>query len=133
MFCCKTCREHNYTTASFARNYHGQPSEVFGNEALIKSIDGLTDLTFPVYGYVGMTQYHSLYQYTPLIESPGSAFLVRKEKSSIGEILISNIMGNWPLAVMMVCLAFAAGSIMWWLVRYTCLLNIAQIRDYKWH
>ena len=68
-----------------------------------------------------MTQFHSVYKYTPLIESPGSAFLVRKEKSSVGGVLISNIIGNWPLAVMMVCLAFAAGSIMWWLVRYTYL------------
>ena len=100
-----------------------------GNEALLKSIDGLTDLTFPVYGYVGMTQFHSLYKYTPLIESPGSAFLVRKEKSSIGGVLISNIIGNWPLAVIMVCLAFAAGSIMWWLVRYTYLNH----RYYKQH
>ena len=115
-YCCQTCKTHNYSSVSYTHNYHGQPSEVAGNEALVNSIDGLTDLTFPVYGYVGMSWYHSLYKYTPLIESPGSAFLVRKEKSSIGGILMSNILGNWPLAVLMVCLAFASGAIMWLLV-----------------
>ncbi|XP_028403045.1 uncharacterized protein LOC114525810 [Dendronephthya gigantea] len=112
--CCQTCRTHNYSTVSFSRNYHGDPAEVTRYEALVNSIDGLTDLTFPVYGYVGMNLYHSLYKYTPLIESPGSAFIVRKEETNMSELLLMNILGNWPLAAVMVCLAFAAGAVMWW-------------------
>jgi hypothetical protein len=118
-FCCQTCASHNYSTVDFSRNYHGQPSELSSYEALLNSVDGLTDLTFPVYGYVGMSTFHSLYKYTPLIESPGSAFLIRKEERSMSGLLMSNILGNWPLAAIMVCLALAAGAVMWCLVSYT--------------
>lgn len=128
VFCCQTCRSHNYSSVLFTQNYHGQPSEVFGNEALVNSIDGLTDLTFPIYGYVGMSWYRQIYKYTPLIESPGSVFLVRKEKSNLSGLLMLNILGNWPLAVMIVCMAFAAGAIMWWLVGSTKVVLLKSVQ-----
>lgn len=115
-FCCRSCAAHGTSTVDFTRNEHGQPSEVMGNGELMRSIDGSTDLTFPAYGYLEMTLFHSQYKYTPLVESPGSAFVVRKEKSSISGILMSNIMGTWSLLVMMICLALLAGTIIWILV-----------------
>lgn len=115
-FCCQTCASHGASVVDFSKNQHGQASEVSSINELLGSIDGQTDLTFPVYGYLGMTTYHQRLQYTPLVESPGSAFLVKKEKSSMGSLLMSNIIGNWSLLVMMTCMAMAAGAIMWTLV-----------------
>ena len=115
-FCCQTCAAHGASVVDFSKNQHGQASEVSSINELLGSIDGQTDLTFPVYGYLGMTTYHQRLQYTPLVESPGSAFLVKKEKSSMGSLLMSNIIGNWSLLVMMTCMAMAAGAIMWTLV-----------------
>ena len=130
MSCCQTCKTHNYSTVSFSRNYHGDQAEVSRYEELINSIDGLTDLTFPVYGYVGMALYRSLYKYTPLIESPGSAFIVRKEESDMSELLMMNIIGNWPLAAVIVCLAFAAGAVMWWFVSSN-ILSVLLLRVFS--
>ncbi len=126
-FCCQTCKSHNYSSVSFAQNYHGHPSEVLGNEALVNSIDGLTDLTFPVYGHVGMSWYRNSYKYTPLIESPGSAFIVRKEDSKMSGMLMANILGNWPLFVLIICLALAAGAVMWCLVSFGALVTEWEI------
>jgi hypothetical protein len=39
-----------------------------------------------------------------------------------------NILGNWPLAVMIVCMAFAAGAIMWWLVGSTKVVLLKSVQ-----
>lgn len=75
-----------------------------------------TDLHFPVYGFEGMEVYNAYYRYTPLVESPGVAFVIMIDKKGAFEQISHALSEVFPLCLMYVVLALLAGVIMWCLV-----------------
>jgi len=113
--CCSDCRLPNGKSASainFELDGRGNPAQKSGVEALISSIDSLTDFSVPVNGYQGQTHY-SIYRYVKLAESPGVAFITVMDPGEKASAIANVFIQSWPLLILTFIMMLAAGMVMW--------------------
>ncbi|XP_031553133.1 uncharacterized protein LOC116290266 [Actinia tenebrosa] len=108
---------HGRSVLSFSDNGKGDPANKHSQYDVINDIDDVTDVSFPVRGYVGDTKFMKYYTYVSLLESPGTAFLtVRKdEATSRNDALYSTLSDCWPVIILAFSMALLAGILIWFL------------------
>ncbi|XP_031573116.1 uncharacterized protein LOC116307107 isoform X2 [Actinia tenebrosa] len=112
-YCCETCKEHGQSEVDFHYDGHGQKAEKTSLQQLIREIDGETDFSFPVYGYHDQTTFKGGLGYTPLIESPGVAFIVGKDSYNFKEQMFEGVLSCWPVIALPLVMTCIAGFIVW--------------------
>ena len=64
----------------------------------------------------------STHLFIPVVDSPGIAFLVKKEGDSQATVIFESILNGWPVLVLTIVMAVLAGIIMWMLVSFSIFL-----------
>ena len=116
VFCCRTCLLHGTSYVDFNFNGNNSVAQKPDDISMKAAISEHTDLHFPVYGFAGMDVYNAYYRYTPLVESPGVAFLIMIGSKGPFHQIILALSDVFPLCLMYIMLALLAGIIVWCLV-----------------
>ena len=117
-YCCSDCLLPNGKSASvinFELDGRENPALKSGVDALISSIDSMTDFSVPVNGYQGQTHY-SIYRYVKLAESPGVAFITVMDPSEKASAIANVFIQSWPLLILTFIMMLVAGMVMWMMV-----------------
>lgn len=109
---------HGRSVLHFSANGKGKPAKKQSQYDVINDIDDVTDVSFPVRGFVGDTTFLKYYSYVSLIESPGTAFLtVRKDESTSRDSALYNSLNDcWPVVILSFSMSLLAGILVWLLV-----------------
>lgn len=91
---------------------------------MTREIDGGTDFSFPVYGYQDQTTFKGGLGYSPLIESPGVAFIVGKDSYNFKEQMFQGVLGCWPVLAIPMVMTCIAGFMVWLLVRGIVMFTV---------
>ncbi|XP_028409645.1 uncharacterized protein LOC114532360 [Dendronephthya gigantea] len=111
--CCVTC---GGTVLNFNEDGFGEVSEKENYPELLKSFHQTTTFAFPIMGHVDRTSYGSRFGFVSGIETPGMLVVVKRqlaENLALG--VLRSVFGIWPILLINVLLALAAGIIMWML------------------
>lgn len=117
--CCGECTQHGYTEIDFrASGPNTSASAIKSTEKRVReAIGDMTELSFPVYGRMGQTDYSNEYGFAPLVQSAGVAFIVAAdEPGAAAKMVVKAVFDLWPLIVIVFISAFLAGIIMWLMV-----------------
>jgi len=115
--CCGECAAFGYTEIDF-RNAGDNVSAIKKTQMQVKeAIDDKTELSFPVYGRMGQTDYSNEYGFAPLVQSAGVAFIVAgDEPGAAAKMVVKAVFDLWPLIISVFISAFFTGIVMWLLV-----------------
>ncbi|XP_048583941.1 uncharacterized protein LOC5510390 isoform X2 [Nematostella vectensis] len=113
--CCRTCASHGPSYVDFEYNGANTSSRVETETSLRASIDGTTDLSFPIAGYTLQTEYKSTNGYAGIIKTSGVAFLLSLSKADSSHSVMSAVTDNWPLILVCICSAYIMGCVIWYL------------------
>ena len=84
---------------------------------VLKDIDDISQISFPIYGNKYITRYLADYAYINLVESPGVAFIVTSSPpGSAAMNMINAVFDCAPMIVLSVCMAYISGFAIWALV-----------------
>ena len=114
--CCASCSLHGSSFVDFNLNGKNAPAHQRDDKSLKAAIDHNTDLNFPIYGWKGMDTYSAYYRYTPLVESPGVAFIIMLGEDGAFRQITKALSEVLPFGLLCVVLALLAGIIVWFLV-----------------
>ena len=134
-YCCSDCLLPNGKSASainFELDGRENPALKSGVEALISSIDSMTDFSVPVNGYQGQTHY-SIYRYVKLAESPGVAFITVMDPSEKASAIANVFIQSWPLLILTFIMMLVAGMVMWMMVCQTGGIRVFSNKNTRFY
>ncbi|XP_048579794.1 uncharacterized protein LOC5501224 isoform X1 [Nematostella vectensis] len=114
--CCGSCADHGQSRLDLTVDGHNNTAQKKTIDELLNTIDGETDFSFPVHGYKGQDSYKRGLGYTPMVESPGAAFVVGQvDTTAARAAMFDKVIGTWPVIVLPLVMAYIAGAVMWFL------------------
>lgn len=126
--CCGECRQYGYTSIDFRSSGLNAPAIKRTEKQVKEAIDDMTELSFPIYGRMGQTDYSNEYGFAPLVQSAGVAFIVAgDEPGAAAKMVVKAVFDLWPLIITVFVSAFFSGIIMWLLV--SMLVNLLLLFD----
>ena len=116
--CCGFCREHDLTVTSFENDKDASLRFLKpGVSAFRDSIDGNTDLHFPMYGQIHQVKYSKRYEFIPLVKSPGVVFLVPGDEPGKATRLLLNVLWQTiPITILIFVLVWLFALLVWFSV-----------------
>ena len=118
---CGYCPAHGDTFIDMTTNGKGEPSAKKSVLDVLKDIDDVPQISFPIYGNKFIERYMGEYAYINLVESPGVAFIVAKRfPGKAADNLINALTDCVPLLVMSAIMAYISGFIIWVFVSQCC-------------
>ncbi|CAH3164520.1 unnamed protein product, partial [Porites evermanni] len=113
---CGICPAHGDTIIEISTNGKNGLSTKEDVLEVLKDIDDVPEISFPIYGNKYITTYLGDYAYINIVESPGVAFLVASRPPGGAAMnMIRAVLQTVPLIVLSACMAFMAGFIVWFL------------------
>jgi hypothetical protein len=113
--CCGFCHEHKSTITRFEN--HAQGTKSYRKSGVSKFRDSVGDsieLHFPMYGQVHQVKYYKQYEFIPMVESPGVAFLVLEDDAHLASLLLlETISHTLPVVMLMIAFILVFGILMW--------------------
>lgn len=114
---CGFCPAHGDTFIEMTTNGKGEPSAKKSVLDVLKDIDDVPQISFPIYGNKYMERYMAEYAYINLVESPGVAFIAAKRSpGKAADNMISALTDCVPVMALSAIMAFISGFIIWVLV-----------------
>ena len=114
---CGICPAHGDTIIEISNNGRNGLSAKEDVLEVLKDIDDVPEISFPIYGNKYITKYLGDYAYINIVESPGVAFLAASRPPGGAAVnMIMAVMQTVPLIVLSACMAFMSGFIVWFLV-----------------
>lgn len=114
---CGFCPAHGDTFIDLATNGKGQSSAKKSVLDVIKDIDDIPQISYPIYGNKYIERYMGEYAYINLVESPGVAFIVAKRfPGKAADNMIIALTDCIPVLAMSAIMAYISGFILWVLV-----------------
>ena len=114
---CGFCPAHGDTFIEMATNGKGQSSAKKSVIDVIKDIDDIPQISFPIYGNKYIERYMAEHAYINLVESPGVAFIVAKRfPGKAADNMIIALTDCVPVLAMSAIMAYISGFILWVLV-----------------
>ena len=114
---CGICPAHGDTIIEISNNGKNALSAKEDVLEVLKDIDDVPEISFPIYGNKYITKYLGDYAYINIVESPGVAFLAASRPPGGAAMnMIRAVLQTVPLIVLSACMAFMAGLIVWFLV-----------------
>ena len=84
---------------------------------VLKDIDDVPQISFPIYGNKYITRYMAHYTYINLVESPGVAFIATSSPPGSAAMNMINAVSKCvPMIVLSACMAYISGFVIWTLV-----------------
>lgn len=84
---------------------------------VLKDIDDIPQISFPIYGNKYISRYLADYAYINLAESPGVAFIATSSPpGSAAMNMINAVFDCVPMIVLSACMAYISGFVIWALV-----------------
>ena len=124
---CGMCPAHGNTFIDITTNGKEKPSAKKSILEVLRDIDDVPQISFPIYGNRYIERYMAEYAYINLVESPGVAFIAAKRSpGKAADNMISALSDCIPLLVLSACMAFISGFFIWILVIncfFSSLLN----------
>ena len=118
---CGTCPAHGDTFIEISKNGKGNPSAKKSLLEVLRDVDDVPQISFPIYGNRYIERYMGEYAFINLVESPGVAFIAAKRPpGKAAKNMISALYATIPLIVLSACMAFISGFIIWNLVNQCC-------------
>lgn len=119
---CGLCTNgHGKSKLHLSNNGKGSSSLKQTQSAVLGDINDVTDVSFPIYGYVTDTDYMKYYKYISVVESPGVAFLAVRPQftTETNNTLYSVVSNAWMLLIFLIGLMYLFGVIFWLAVSTT--------------
>ena len=114
---CGICPAHGDTIIEISTNGKNGLSTKEDVLEVLKDIDDVPEISFPIYGNKYITKYLGDYAYINIVESPGVAFLAASRPPGGKAMnMIIAVLQTVPLIVLSACMAFMSGFIVWFLV-----------------
>ena len=114
---CGYCPAHGDTFIDMTTNGKGESSAKKSVLDVLKDIDDVPQISFPIYGNKFIERYMAEYAYINLVESPGVAFIAAKRfPGKAADNMISALTDCVPVLVMSTIMAYISGFIIWVLV-----------------
>ena len=114
---CGYCPTHGDTFIDMSTNGKGESSAKKSVLDVLKDIDDVPQISFPIYGNKYITRYIADYAYINLVESPGVAFIATsKPPGSAAMNMINAVIECVPMIVLSACMAYISGFVIWTLV-----------------
>ena len=114
---CGICPAHGDTIIEISNNGKNALSAKEDVLEVLKDIDDVSEISFPIYGNKYITKYLGDYAYINIVESPGVAFLAAsRPPGGKATNMIMAVLQTVPLIVLSACMAFMSGFIVWFLV-----------------
>lgn len=117
---CGICPGHGgtgQTTIDISTNGKKERSAKGSVLEVLRDIDDIPQISFPIYGNKYITRYMGSYAYINLVESPGVAFIATsRPPGSAAMSMMQAVLDCVPMIVLSVCMAFISGFIIWVLV-----------------
>ena len=114
---CGICPAHGDTIIEISNNGKNALSAKEDVLEVLKDIDDVPEISFPIYGNKYITKYLGDYAYINIVESPEVAFLAASRPPGGAAMnMIRAVLQTVPLIVLSACMAFMAGFIVWFLV-----------------
>ena len=118
---CGICPAHGDTFIDITTNGKEKPSAKKSVLEVLRDIDDVPQISFPIYGNRYIERYMAEYAYINLVESPGVAFIAAKRSpGKAADNMISALSDCIPLLVLSACVAFISGFFIWILVSNFC-------------
>ena len=114
---CGYCPGHGHTFIDMTINGKGETSAKKSVLDVLKDIDDVPQISFPIYGNKFIERYMGEYAYINLVESPGVAFIAaRRFPGKAADNMIGALTDCIPVLVMSAIVAYISGFIIWVLV-----------------
>ncbi|XP_048580690.1 phosphatidylinositol phosphatase PTPRQ [Nematostella vectensis] len=113
---CGLCMNgHNETFLRFNTSGSGRIAKKKSQLAVIREIDDITDISFPISGRKDDTRYMDKYAYLPLVESPGIVFIVTRGNAGTEKTntLSASLVACWPVVALFVFMSYIVGAVLW--------------------
>jgi hypothetical protein len=130
--CCKTCKAHGTSIIDYLNSLNKTDGGNMDEKSLKLGISHLSDLTFPIHGYMDQDIYKTDYIFTPMVASPGVTFIAYFSSQEADDSkVLSALFRCWPLLAFLLLLIWLAGIIIWFLVRRASFLMIKRVVAHK--
>ena len=117
--CCGCCREHNRTVTHFENPSQTISYRKSGVNAFRSAVNDDIELHFPMHGQLYQVKYYKRYEFIPLVQSPGVAFLVLEEDKHTPSLLLLNaISESLPIVLLMIVLSLLMGIVVWFVEHF---------------
>ena len=114
---CGYCPTHGDTFIDMSTNGKGESSAKKSVLDVLKDIDDVPQISFPIYGNKYIERYMAEYAYINLVESPGVAFIAAKRfPGKAADNMIMSLTDCVPVLVMSAIMTYISGFIIWVLV-----------------
>ena len=114
---CGYCPTHGDTFIDMSTNGKGDSSAKKSVLDVLNDIDGVPQISFPIYGNKYIERYMAEYAYINLVESPGVAFIAAKRfPGKAADNMITSLTDCFPVLLMSAIMAYISGFIIWVLV-----------------
>ncbi|CAH3191318.1 unnamed protein product, partial [Porites evermanni] len=113
---CGICPAHGDTIIDISNNGKSGLSAKKDVLEVLKDIDDVPEISFPIYRNKYITKYLGAYAYINIVESPGVAFLAASRPPGGAAMnMVMAVLQTVPLIVLSACMAFMSGFIVWFL------------------
>ncbi|XP_078343113.1 uncharacterized protein LOC144628876 isoform X2 [Oculina patagonica] len=113
-YACGICPAHGDTFIDVATNGKEKPSAKKSVLEVLRDMDDVPQISFPIYGNQYIERYMGEYAYINLVESPGVAFIAAKRPpGKAADNMMSALFDCLPLLMLSLCMAFISGFIIW--------------------
>ncbi len=120
-YACGICPAHGDTFIDITTNGKEKPSAKKSVLEVLRDMDDVPQISFPIYGNRYVETYMGEYAYINLVESPGVAFIAAKRPpGKAADNMIRALIDCMPVMVLSACMAFISGFIIWILVSCCC-------------
>ena len=114
---CGYCPTHGDTFIDMSANGKEESSAKKSVLDVLKDIDDVPQISFPIYGNKYIERYMAEYAYINLVESPGVAFIAAKRfPGKAADNMIMSLTDCVPVLVMSAIMTYISGFIIWVLV-----------------
>lgn len=129
---CGYCPTHGDTFIDMSTNGKGESSAKKSVLDVLKDINDVPQISFPIYGNKYIERYMAEYAYINLVESPGVAFIAAKRSpGKAADNMIISLTDCVPVLLMSAIMAYISGFIIWVLVSQCWLSEVSEYYMYS--